>query len=702
MYQLSQLSPRDGPEEDGRTRRGDSEMISRRNCGAGLSLLLLAACSGGSNPALFGADQAGTGCAGSCTTAASLLTVTDVQEVLSQAVSEAQARGAKATVAVVDRVGNVLAVYRMGTAADRGVIIATATDSAGHAVIHGGLEGIRLPSPAAPVNIDDQAAIAKAITGAFLSSEGNAFSSRTASQIVQDHFNPGERNQPGGPLFGVQFSQLACSDFMGKSSGTATTVGPQRSPLGLSADPGGFPLYKGGALVGGVGVMADGVYGIDADITDVDMNLDEAIAYAATYNFAAAADIRADAITVDGKTLRFSDITAANLATDPARAAAFPTLDATVGNLIPVNGYSDGTIRAGTVFGDPASGIRPDAGTDFPGQTAFVFVDANNAPRFEPRAGADGPAALTEAEVRQLLRSALDVANRARAQIRLPLGSQARVTIAIVDTLGNPLGMVRSADAAVFGADVSLQKARSATFFSSADAAAYLTALPAARYLVVDSGGLQVSSVALDSYVAAFRGFMGDPGSLSNDNIAYSDRAIGNLSRPYFPDGIDGAPAGPLSKPKGAWSVFSSGLQLDMSINSVLQHVLATAGAGVPDVAPGCTGIDLATDLSSVTRVNTDVRLGNGLQIFPGSVPIYRGAVLVGGIGVSGDGVDQDDMVAFLGLANASTALGGALSNAPAARRADTLSPQGTRLRFVQCPQAPFNDNSAENVCAGL
>ena len=674
-------------------------MIRSRISSACVVLVLLAACGGSSNPQSLGSDQSGSGCNGSCTGSASVLTVGDVQQILGQAIAEAQARSAKATVAVVDRVGNVLAVYRMGAAAERGVIIATSLDSSGHAVVRGGLEGIRLPS-VAQVNIDDQAAIAKAITGAFLSSEGNAFSTRTASQIVQDHFNPGEQLQPGGPLFGVQFSQLACSDFMQNSTGSATTVGPQRSPLGLSADPGGFPLYKSGAVVGGVGVVADGVYGIDPDITDTDKNTDEAIAYAATYNFAAPLDRRADAITVGGKTLRFSDITASDLAADPARAATFSTIDSTVGTLISVNGYFDGTLRAGTAFGDPSSGIRPDAG-DFPGQDAFVFVDSKNVPRYAPHASSDGPGALTQGEVRQLMRSALDIANRARAQIRQPLGSQARVTISVVDRLGVPLGMVRSRDAPVFGADVSLQKARSAVFFSSAAAATYLTALPDARYLETDSGARQVSSVALGSYVSAFQSFMASPSALADGSIAYSDRAIGNLARPYFPDGIDSAPAGPLSKPKGAWSVFSTGLQLDISINAVLQHVLATAGAGLPDVVPGCSGVYLATDLSSAARVNSDLRLGNGLQIFPGSVPIYRGGLLVGAIGVSGDGVDQDDMIAFLGLVNASTALGGAINNAPAAQRADTLTPQGTRLRYVQCPQAPFLDSTAENVCDG-
>ena len=51
-------------------------------------------------------------------------------------------------------------------------------------------------------------------------------------------------------------------------------------------------------------------------------------------------------------------------------------------------------------------------------------------------------------------------------------------------------------------------------------------------------------------------------------------------------------------------------------------------------------------------------RLGNGIQIFPGSAPIYRGNMLVGGIGVSGDGIDQDDMISFLGLNNGGARVG--------------------------------------------
>jgi uncharacterized protein GlcG (DUF336 family) len=658
---------------------------------------ILAACSGGDPVARTeGTDTTG-GCNGGCGGATTSLTIADVQQVIAQAVAEAQARGVDATIAVVDRVGNVLAVYQMGNPAGR---FTTITTTPGSATLSGGLENIRLPAAA----LDPLAAIAKAITGAYLSSEGNAFSSRTASQIVQEHFNPGEEFQPAGPLFGVQFSQLACSDLINKFDGVGPGFGPQRSPLGLSADPGGFPLYKSGAVVGGVGVIADGFYTIDKDIANSDDDTDEAIAYAATFDFAAPIDRRGDRITADGKTLRFSDVDFEQLRANPANAPAFGTIGPTVGAPIVVTGYSDGTVKAGTSFGQAASGIRPDGEVDYPGRDAFVLVDAANVVRYPPIAGTDGAslggAVLTQNEVRTILQAALDVANHARAQIRRPLGSQARVTISVVDTQGEILGVARTRDAPVFGTDVSLQKARTAAFMSSATAGAYLTALPNAKYLATEPTLGIAREIAIGNYVTALRTFLGDSGALGDGRIAFTDRANGNLSRPFFPDGIDSAAAGPLSKPAGEWSPFSTGLQLDVVNNAILQHVLFVAGAA-PDVTPGCAGVQIANDLSSIGATIADVRLANGLQIFPGSVPIYRSGTLVGAIGVSGDGVDQDDMIAFLGLHNAGQTLASGIGNAPVERRADTVIAQGVRLRYVQCPQAPFIDNTDDNVCEG-
>jgi len=183
---------------------------------------------------------------------APFLTVANVNTIVLQAMNEATARNRPATIAVVDRVGNVLAVTRMAGAP------ATARVTSQRGITGAGLEDADVPG--------ELAAIAKAITGAYLSSGGNAFSTRTASQIVQENFLPGELNQMGGPLFGVQFSQLPCSDVVRATPG----AGPMRSPLGLAADPGGLPLYKNGAPVGGIGIVADGVYTLDRNIFDFD------------------------------------------------------------------------------------------------------------------------------------------------------------------------------------------------------------------------------------------------------------------------------------------------------------------------------------------------------------------------------------------------------------------------------------------------
>ena len=642
-------------------------------------------------------STAGSSCTGSCASSSTFLSVIDVENIIAQAVAEAQARGLLATIAVVDRVGNVLAVFRM-TGADTTITITSGTGTVG------GLEGVNIIP-------DGMAAIAKAVTAAYLSTEGNAFTTRTASQIVQNHFNPGEDNQPSGPLFGVQFSQLPCSDFSQRYGGGAADAGPKRSPLGLSADPGGLPLYKGGTPIGGIGVIADASYSLDLDPSNYDNDNDELIALAGSYGFAAPPDRRADRITVLGKFLRFTDVSFSDLNSSPASAASYASINGPVGGLIAVTGYHDGAaVIAGSAFGQAASGIRADS-TDFATNLdAYVLVDNTDTARYPPSAGTDTPAGnaantMTAVEVRQVLSSALGVANAARAQIRRPLGSAARVTIAVVDTNGVVLGVVRSRDAPVFGSDVAVQKARTASFFSGTGTATApadaINALPAPVYL---DGGLSLlasPTVSMADYVSAAQSFLGNGTALESggSNVAFSDRAGGNLSRPTFPDGPVGGPPGPLSKPTGQWSVFSTGLQSDLIYNALIHHVGFVAGAVGADVGTNCTG---DTGLGGFASNNAVARIANGIQIFPGSVPIYRGNVLVGGIGVSGDGVDQDDLIAFVGLERAGKVLASNIGNAPRNLRADQLAPQGTRLRYVSCPITPFNNSTQQDVCDAL
>ena len=603
------------------------------------------------------------------------LSVANIQQIIAQGVGEAQARGIRATFAVTDRVGNVLAIFVMN-----GANLQVDVPRGPNGSIHD-LQGVGNRPGLDNVPAAVAASIAKAITGAYLSSGGNAFSSRTASQIVQQHFPPSAVAQglESGPLYGVQFSQLPCSDLSARFSpagGANALIGPKRSPLGLSADPGGFPLYINGVVVGGIGVFADGLYGFDPEIRDVDRDDEEAIAVAASVGFAAPDTIRAERITVDGTSLRYSDMGLADLASNPAAAPAFATINGPVGALTSVTGYYDATggVRPGTAYGSEASGIRASTAAEFSNRDAFILTNGTGANRYPIRAGTEGTGqSLTAAEVTAVLEEAFKVMSAARAQIRQPLDSRAQVSLSVVDTNGAVLGLVRSPDAPIFGIDVSLQKARTAMFFSSMIAAQQLLGNP----------DPDVSTMLVNA-----RTFFANANAFTGQN-AFSNRAIGNISRPFFPDGELGRPPGPFSRSVQEFNPFSTGLQSALIEGNVIQHVLFVLGAG-PDTPQQCT------------QNPNRALLANGMQIFPGSVPIYRGSTLVGAIGISGDGIDQDDMISFLGTHNASVRLG-TINNAPPAIRSDQIVVPGpnVRLRWVGCPFAPFIGSSDQNVCQG-
>ena len=627
---------------------------------------------GGVTPAPSPTPPPATGSAYSAPAAESLA-VADVQKIVAEAAAQAQADGRPAVIAVTDRVGNVLAVLRM-TGAPALARIPRAADGSQQDV-----QGLDVPAEAA--------AIAKAITGAYLSSGGNAFSTRTASMIVQQQFPPAASTAglESGPLFGVQFSQLPCSDLNTRlAAGPAALIGPKRSPLGLSADPGGFPLYKNGVVVGGVGAAADGTYGFDPNVLDIDTDIDERIGLAGTVGFEAPLGVRANQISLDGTVLRYTDTDYASLAA--VASASFAATVPALGNLNPVIGYYPvAAVFAGAVYGSEASGLRRATAAEFTNSDAFVLSDGAGVGRFPLRAGTDAAevgVAISALEAQRILEQAFAVMSKARAQIRQPLDSLAQVTITLVDTRGVTLGLVRSPDAPVFGIDVSLQKARTAAFISHASAGAQLLADPSAD---------------VRSFVPVTRTFLADPAALTG-RIAFSARAAANLARPYFPDGELARPNGPLSRPIAKWSIFSTGLQSALVLANLAQHLNFVTGASLVDTPARCSFIP---DVAPAQN-----RLQNGLQIFPGAVPIYRGSTLVGAIGVSGDGIDQDDMIAFLGLSNAATVLG-TIGQAPAASRADTLvfalgGGATTRLRYVSCPFAPFIGSAAQNVCQGL
>src|SRR5262249_51563580 len=153
-------------------------------------------------------------------------------------------------------------------------------------------------------------------------------------------------------------------------------------------------------------------------------------------------------------------------------------------------------------------------------------------------------------------------------------------------------------------------------------------------------------NINLAKYADASRAF----GVPLNGQFAFTSRAMGFLARPFFPDGINiNSVNGPYSKQIAIWSPFNDGLQVAL-VKPALVSILT--GGMVADCSP---------------IPNTPI-LANGFQIFAGSSALFKNGVLVGAVGVSGDGIDQDDIISG----------GGSFGfDPPDAVRADQLLPQG-------------------------
>ena len=466
------------------------------------------------------------------------LTSSDVQRVITQATARATEISPNSVIAVVDREGYVLVVWN----------------------VRGG----------EPTALEIARAVSKAGTGAFLSSNANAFTSRTAGFIIQQHFPPGVRNTAPGPLVGVGFSNLPFSDvnrfkqFLGPvplppAGVSPGTLGAPIPGTSLAGSPGGLPLYKNKRLVGGVGVTGD-----SSEAFVVDYDRDEDVALAGQVGFEAPRDITADDVFINGISLPYVR-SGTNLPSPRSlrgnAAAGFPIQDSPAAFPYPVATFAGvtGEIRQ-PIVADP------------------IATPINGVPR------------LTAAEVEGIIAVAADRVRTTRAGIRLPIGTRMEVFITVVNNPDTPsvspavLGAFRTGDATMFSWDVAVQKARTAVGFS-------------------------------------------------DNRTAYSTRTVGFLAQTHFPPGIDPNPPGPFF-----------GLQQRFS------------------TAP------------------PDPRFPNGITIFPGGFPLYRDGQLIGGVGISGDGVDQDDIVGASGSQNFLP---------PDAARADEFNFGGTRLPYAKFPRDP-------------
>jgi uncharacterized protein GlcG (DUF336 family) len=446
-------------------------------------------------------------------------------------------------IAVVDRSGNILGVYRKPAAP----------------ALAAGNFGAQVDA--------NELAVSLARTAAFFSNDQAPLSSRTVRFLSGVHFPPGIVNTPNAPLYGIENTNRGCAlstnVIPGQSVPPPRSISGATTGLGIATgkadtndsdpnavNPGGVPLFRDGSLVGGIGVA--GVAPAVAEYASYS---------AATSNGFGPTPAAPGVVFINGVALPF-----VNQTTLPSGSGA---------------GSFSGSFVVGP---SPSPGPPPEG----------MLI----APVAGPLGG------LSASDVTTIINNAIGTANTTRAVIRLPIGSSARMAIAVADLDGTIIGLYRMADSTVFSIDVAAAKARNMVYFNGTGR------------LAADLTGVPIGT-------------------------AVTSRTIGYGAQPFFPPGIDGSSPGPF-------------------FNLYLQDVANPCTQGFQPAGPNQSGV----------------------VFFPGSVPLYRNGVLVGGLGVSGDGVDQDDFVAADGSAG---------FEAPAAIRADQIVLQGVRLPYLKFPSNPTN-----------
>ena len=284
-----------------------------------------------------------------------------------------------------------------------------------------------------------------------------------------------------------------------------------------------------------------------------------------------------------------------------------------------------------------------------------TFVSPTRAGRVDPfgfligprpaQTGARGAAAtpsnsLTLADVNQIISQVLASANFTRAQIRLPRGSGAKVIATVVDTRGLILAHFRMEDTLCDAVDVVPAKARSVVYYCRSGGPVGTSVTPTLAPGPFNLPGGPTVFPTGDQWL----GFPQDPTG-QNRGIALTTRTLGFLSQPFFPPGID---ENLLTQPGPLFNLAR--------LNQ------------------------LPTQVDRWGNAPPDLGYHNGLTFFPGSVPLYKGGELVGALGVSGDGVEQNDLIAFEG---------GAGFEPPPELRIDNFTFNGVRLPYLKFPQTP-------------
>lgn len=335
-----------------------------------------------------------------------VLSAADANAIVQAAATAVQS--ATMTIAVVDRMGRILAVYGPN------------------------------PSPQVAGNFGDlvpadDLAVSLARTGAFFSNAQAPLSSRTVRFISGVHFPPGVMNAPNAALYGIENTNRGCtlSPSLATSVPPATTISGASPGLGIATgkadtsdsvptavNPGGVPIYKNSQLVGGVGV------------TGVPFDVAEFAAFSATEVNVDGVFLNLQAVpppgevVIDGVALPF-----VNQTTAPA-------------------GVTPGTFNAALYIQGPTGNLGLPPEDDL----------------LPPANGTLG--GLSAAQVTQILDNAEATANQTRALIRLPPSVKAKMSIAVSDLDGTIIGLRRMNDGTVFSIDVAATKARNVIYFS--------------------------------------------------------------------------------------------------------------------------------------------------------------------------------------------------------------------------------------------
>ncbi|MBI3839836.1 MAG: heme-binding protein [Planctomycetia bacterium] len=425
-----------------------------------------------------------------------------------------------------------------------------------------------------------------------------------------------------------------------ESYGFVSGIRPFAQSRGIGTLPGGIPLYKNGILVGGIGVFFPGPNGYasfeqgfipNVGQTSLQRTNAPRVLEAEWIAFAAAggsSGARASVGTLDG----IAPVPGYDLPAGRIDLAGITLQE--VGPIAGPLGIQT-ILKVGMTVGRGfASGH---GNTDQPIDPAHdLFAEGKPVPAgwlVQPHAGS----ALTEAQVTQIIDQGIAEAQAVRAQIRLPLGARTRMVLAVADKDGSVLGLFRMPDATVFSIDVAVAKARNTVYYADPTQVQPID--------LVDDNKDGIPDVPAGT--------------------AFTNRTFRFLAAPNFPSGA-------FNSIPGAFSILR-----DPGINpKTAENVGPPRPASVYQSVLGFDSFHPNRNFHDPNNFANQ----NGVVFFPGSTPLYTNSILVGGFGVSGDGVDQDDVVTFFGAQG---------FQAPNAIRVDQFFVRNVRLPFQKLSRNP-------------